>query len=146
MLTVLVIASLLILLSVGVHYNALTHLSSFLQHRDVHVRRWVAVGILVILLAHVLEIAMFAIAYEHLHDYGQFGTLIGATTHENTSDYWYYSFVTYTSLGFGDIVPTEALRLLTGLETLTGLILIAWSASFIYMQMQRFWDRSASEE
>ena len=29
---------------------------------------------------------------------------------------------------------------MTGIETLTGLILIAWSASFIFMQMHRFWS------
>jgi len=29
---------------------------------------------------------------------------------------------------------------MTALETLTGLILIAWSASFIFMQMHRFWS------
>jgi hypothetical protein len=33
---------------------------------------------------------------------------------------------------------------MTALETLTGLILIAWSASFLYMQMNRLWDRQGS--
>ena len=52
----------------------------------------------------------------------------------------YYSFITYTSLGFGDIIPTDYLRFITGIEGLTGLLLIAWTASFVYVQMQRFWD------
>ena len=32
----------------------------------------------------------------------------------------YYSFITYTTLGFGDVIPTGTLRFLTSLESLTG--------------------------
>ncbi len=31
------------------------------------------------------------------------------------------------------------IRLLAGVEALTGLVLIAWTASFAFLQMQRFW-------
>jgi hypothetical protein len=54
----------------------------------------------------------------------------------------YFSAETYTSLGFGDIVPSGPLRLLAGVETLNGLLLIGWSASFTYLSMERFWDAS----
>ena len=53
----------------------------------------------------------------------------------------YFSFTIYTTLGFGDIVPHGNMRYLTGLESLTGLVLITWSASFLYYEMQRHWDR-----
>jgi len=55
------------------------------------------------------------------------------------ADYIAFSAETYTSLGLGDIRPVGVLRLLAGTETLTGLILIAWSASFTYLAMSRFW-------
>ncbi|VCU62298.1 hypothetical protein PEPIB2_93 (plasmid) [Tritonibacter mobilis] len=55
-------------------------------------------------------------------------------------DYLYYSAVIYTSLGIGDIVPTGHLRFLTGVEALNGLLLIAWSASFLFATMNRLWD------
>jgi hypothetical protein len=29
---------------------------------------------------------------------------------------------------------------LTGLESLTGLVLITWTASFLYYEMQRYWN------
>lgn len=51
----------------------------------------------------------------------------------------YFSAETYTSLGYGDVVPGGALRLLAGMEALNGLLLIGWSASFIYIAMERFW-------
>lgn len=139
MLVVLSITCGLVLTTVGIHYSALTYLSAFLQRRKVHVRRWVAVAILGMLLAHVIEISLFALGFELFEWLDGYGELVGNMEDTNTA-YWYYSFVVYTSLGFGDITPTHELRLMTGLETLTGLILIAWSASFIFMQMHRFWD------
>ena len=139
MLVVLPTSILLVLLSVVFHYNTLSRLAQFLVHRDYHHRGWVAVSVLGMLLAHVVEIEMFAVGYMFLEDSGEYGELLG-TTSDDAAEYSYFSFVAYTSLGFGDITPTGALRLLTGLETLTGLILIAWSASFIFMQMRRFWE------
>jgi len=49
----------------------------------------------------------------------------------------YYSF---TTLCFGDIEPFGSIRYLTGFESLTGLVLIAWAASFLYFEMQRYWN------
>jgi hypothetical protein len=46
---------------------------------------------------------------------------------------------TYTTLGFGDIVPVGPVRFLTSVEALTGFVLITWSASFTYLEMNRFW-------
>lgn len=40
----------------------------------------------------------------------------------------------------GDRVPIGDLRDLTGLETITGLVLITWSATFLYLEMTRYWD------
>jgi len=139
MLVVLLTTCGLVLLSVGVHYHALVRYSRWLQKPGINVRRWVAVSILGLLLAHVIEVGIFALGYEVLEKLGGYGTLLGETR-ELTRDYWYYSFVAYTSLGFGDITPTGWLRMMTGIETLMGLILIAWSASFLFMQMERHWD------
>ena len=42
--------------------------------------------------------------------------------------------LTYTSLGYRDV------RILAGIEVLSGLLTIAWSASFMYMEMTEFWS------
>ena len=71
---------------------------------------------------------------------GRFGALVGE--HQGQfGDSLYYSFVCYTSLGFGDITPEGPIRYLTGVEALTGLMLIAWTASFLYIEMQQFWKK-----
>ena len=41
----------------------------------------------------------------------------------------------------GDLTPSGPMRLLAGVEALNGLLLIGWSASYIYISMERFWSR-----
>ena len=55
-------------------------------------------------------------------------------------DYVYFSAACYTSLGLGDMYPSGMLRMLTGAEALVGLLMIAWSGSFTYLAMEKFWD------
>lgn len=63
------------------------------------------------------------------------------TTFEGTlTDCTYFSFATYTSLGFGDVVPTGPIRFLAGIESLVGLVMIGWTASFLYVEMTQFWS------
>jgi hypothetical protein len=47
---------------------------------------------------------------------------------------------TYSSLGFGDVIPFGAIRLVAGVEALNGLLLIGWTASYVYIAMERFWN------
>jgi hypothetical protein len=41
----------------------------------------------------------------------------------------------------GEIVPVGPIRFLTGMEAVGGLLLITWSASFTFIEMQRYWGR-----
>ena len=45
----------------------------------------------------------------------------------------------YETLGFGDIYPTGALRVVCGIESLIGLLMVGWTASFTYLEMRRYW-------
>ena len=91
----------------------------------------------------VRKLSCFCLGYYVLDEVLEFGDLQNAAG-EVTHDYWYFSFVAYTSLGFGDITPRGSLRFMTAMETLTGLVLIAWTASFIYLEMQTNWNADAS--
>jgi hypothetical protein len=71
---------------------------------------------------------------------GRFGSLVGNVEH-GISDFFYYSAITYTSLGFGDIAPQGSLRILAAVEAITGLVLIAWTASFAFVAMQSLWEK-----
>ncbi len=83
---------------------------------------------------HFVEVAIFATGLFVAAEVFDLGSLQGI--HEiNWRIYMYFSIETYTSLGFGDIYPTGELRMLAGFEVLTGLLLIGWSASFVFVEM-----------
>lgn len=54
-------------------------------------------------------------------------------------DYVYDASVVYTTVGFRDLIPVGAIRMLTAAEGLADLALITWSASYTFVTMQRFW-------
>tara|TARA_X000001036_G_scaffold172828_2_gene163446 strand:- start:1256 stop:1543 length:288 start_codon:yes stop_codon:yes gene_type:complete len=89
------------------------------------------------LVAHVVEIAIFAGAYG-ISTASQFGYLEGSFS-SSIADYFYFSFAAFTTVGFGDIVPVGPVRLLAGMEALTGFVLITWTASYLYIEMTRTW-------
>jgi hypothetical protein len=49
-------------------------------------------------------------------------------------------------LGLGDIAPLGPVRLLAGVEALNGLLMIAWTASFTYLSMEKFWSPHARDQ
>ncbi|MEQ1559129.1 MAG: potassium channel family protein [Methyloglobulus sp.] len=134
-----VINSVLVALAILIHYEALNLLSVAvpLLKRTKH-RLRLLFAVFGALFAHVLEIWLFAFAYYVLIPTGYFGSLEG---HFDNSlmDCSYFSFTSYTSLGFGDIEPKGDIRFLAGLEALTGLVLIGWTSSFMYLEMQKLW-------
>ena len=128
----------IVAVAVLIHYEALYHLSNIIPRMHIRRRFRVVFGVCGAMIAHVAEIWLFAFGFYFLLKSGEFGTLNGE--YSNTFlDCVYFSFVSYTSLGLGDIYPTGYLRFLTGLEVLTGLVLITWTASFMFIEMQKFW-------
>jgi voltage-gated potassium channel Kch len=43
----------------------------------------------------------------------------------------YFSTVTFSTIGYGDIVPDERWRLLAALEGINGFLLIGWSTAYL---------------
>ena len=88
---------------------------------------------------HLLQIGLFAGGFWVAAAWFGIGGFDGSVM-AHPLDYLYFSAVMYTSLGIGDIVPIGHLRFLAGVEALNGLLLIAWSASFLFATMNRLWD------
>ena len=126
--------------TIAIHYEALRFASRRASRRQDHPRMTVISGVVIALIAHVLEVWLFAATYFLLSRIDGTGSLGGAFS-GGLTDYSYYSFTVYTSLGFGDITPVGPLRLVTAMEALTGLVLIAWTASFMFLQLQEQWKR-----
>ena len=122
-----------------VHYEGLRLLSDKLPMPRTHHRRRMILLILFIIVFHVVQIWIFGAAYYGLLQLDGFGELNGMTANTFV-DCIYFSASVYTTVGFGDIYPTGAIRTMTGSEGLTGLTMITWSASFTYLQMLKTWD------
>jgi len=120
------------------HFEVLSVLTNWLARVRWPGRLRVLVAVIGCLAGHALEIVLYALAYRALAKIG-LGTLSGA--HPSFAEAAYFSAETYTSLGFGDVVPDGSLRLLAGIEALNGLLLIGWSASFLFIEMQRHWKQ-----
>jgi ABC-type transport system involved in cytochrome c biogenesis permease subunit len=132
--------TLLIGATVTLHYEVLYKLA--LKQPDIKIapRYRVLLSVFVILLAHIIEIWLFALAYYLMINVDGYGTLVG-NFNQSLIDCSYFSFTNYTTLGYGDIIPSGHIRFLTGLESLTGLVMITWSASFLFLEMQKYWPK-----
>jgi voltage-gated potassium channel Kch len=141
LLVVLVCLTLLVLTTV-IHYEVLRGLTSILPVLRIRPRAKLIVVIITTFLAHLLEIGLYALAIYALVRFAGLGTLDDSSRFSLDVSL-YFSAETYTSLGYGDVVPGGAVRLLAGVEALNGLLLIGWSASYTYIAMERFWSDSA---
>jgi hypothetical protein len=74
----------------------------------------------VLMAAHMCEIAVWSLAY----------ALVQATP--EGADQLYFAFVNFTTLGYGDIVPTPRWRLLGPMTAMNGVLLFGWSVAVMF--------------
>lgn len=137
--------ALLMILTTLFHYEALRLTSAALPHLSVPPKTKTVFVILAAFVTHLVEIALYAGAIYTLIRWVDVGSL-GVENVPSLSVIAYFSAETYTSLGYGDVVPHGPLRLLAGVEALNGLLLIGWSASFVFVAMKKFWKVEADEQ
>jgi len=137
MLLALLFSVVLVVACVLIHYEMLRFTSTLLGRLTMPPRPRILIVMIAVFLAHALEVGMYAGAYLLAVHLGIGG--FGGTFEHHFNDYLYFSTQTYSSLGFGDIYPFGGLRIMAGIETITGLVMIGWSASFTYLTMEKFW-------
>lgn len=67
---------------------------------------------------HTVEIWIYAFLYVFLHAFGTFEEAL------------YFSTVTYSTIGYGDLTLPLAWRILGAIEGANGLLLLGWSTAF----------------
>jgi hypothetical protein len=86
----------------------------------------------------LVEILIYAAAHGLVLLSPTLGIIEGLYT-STAADLIYFAMTSYTTLGIGEVYPTGPLRLIVGMASLNGFLLITWSASFTYLIMQRYW-------
>lgn len=81
-----------------------------------------------VILLHLTEITGWAFMY----------FLFGAMP--DLPSAFYFSAVTYTTTGYGDLVLPEQWRLVGGVEALTGILMCAWSSGFFFAVVGRMYE------
>lgn len=130
------------------HYEGLRFLSDRLPMPKHHHRRRIVILILCLLILHSIEIWIFGASYFGLQFLPGFGEFVGfnelgqfvSVDHLGILDCVYYSAAVFTTLGFGDIVTTGPVRFMTGVEAVSGLTFITWSASYTFLEMLKTWN------
>ena len=86
--------------------------------------------VLIVFALHAIEIMVWAGAYQVLLPLRELGSFEQAV---------YFSFVTFTTLGYGDITLSEGWRVLSGIEALNGILLVGWTTALIFSVVQAIW-------
>lgn len=74
--------------------------------------------------AHLLEVAVWAVMY----------TLLGVSQER---DAYYFAFVNFTTLGYGDLLPEHRWRVLGPMTAANGMLLFGWSTAVLFAVLSR---------
>ena len=91
-------------------------------------------GIALLLFAHAVEIWMWAAAFAYQ---GQFDTF---------STSFYFAIVTYTTLGYGDIVLSEDARIFAGFCAIAGLLAFGISTALLIGLLTRIMPKKFGDQ
>jgi hypothetical protein len=102
--------------------------------RDEHAGMyWVAGIILLMFLASVLEVIVWALLYMALDIF------------QSGEQAFYFSGVTYTTLGYGDMVIEGRWRILSAFEAANGIIMFGWTTALVFAVVQRTYFHDKAE-
>jgi hypothetical protein len=134
MLTHLLICSVLLFITTLVHAG-FTVCAIRVLHRLNAEHRWMQTTLQRVLLITALVIAMFLAAVIEVLVYA--GTYLWFGALEGLEKAVYFSMVTFTTLGYGDVLLTEDWRLMAAFEAANGIILFGWTTALIFAFVQR---------
>lgn len=129
MLRELLIALGIVAICVVIHTASLVLFAQFLLYRYPKIERvrtllrqavFLIVVFAVVISLHIIESALWAGFYLMRDLFQDFETA------------FYFSLVTYASIGFGDVVLPERWRLLSGIEGISGVLMCGLSGGFIF--------------
>jgi len=115
-------------LSLKIHGLTLNFLSKSISKKFIY-KDFIKISVALIG-SHLIQITLFAYYFYYIfHAYPHLKLFYGHVS-GTFLDFFYYSISCYTTLGIGDVYVSGYARIVTGMEALIGLVLIAWTATF----------------
>jgi len=146
MLKLSLIGAILIAITVSIHAVGTTYLVKYLTRTFLDQEgHWgsrrvlpaLTITAIALVFLHTLEIMAWAGAYRVLVPISELADFETAT---------YFSFVTFTTLGYGDITLSDSWRLLSGIQAMNGILLVGWSTALMFAVVQKNWQIDEHEE
>jgi hypothetical protein len=138
------LGSALVLITTLVHTGCMVAAIRFTKRSNARVRsgqsHWmrggvIALFVLLMFYAAILDISVWAVAY----------LVVGAMP--SLEPALYFSTVTFTSLGYGDITLNDDWRLLASLESANGVMIFGWTTALIFAIVQRiYWPPPPADD
>lgn len=133
MLLNMMIAALLMVITTAVHASGMLLVvrvvlspEALARHRRQLMHLYSVAGVVLLMfLVSVIEVLVWSVTYLWL----------GAI--EGIEQATYFSMVTFTTLGYGEIVLTEQWRLLASFEAANGIIMFGWTTAIVLAVVQR---------
>jgi hypothetical protein len=132
MLTVTIVAAVLVTVTAAMHVAGFSiMLRTIFRLNEAAPTRWLAIYWRILrvawflLFVHLLEIGVWALFYSFEQCF------------PNAETAFYFSAVTYTSVGFGDVLLPIGWRVLAPIESLTGILMCGLSASAFFALVNR---------
>jgi hypothetical protein len=133
MLPNILLGTLMMIVTTAIH-SVFTIFSLRILNRWLHRRHNVHSYNAIALIAGTI-LMFFAAALIEVGVWGGAYLAIGAIESVETSVY--YSMVTFTTLGYGDVVLSDRWRLLSSLEAANGIIMFGWTTAVVMAVVQR---------
>jgi len=136
----LFIAWCLLAVSVVIHAYGVVAVLNVVRRKELplgHVRPWVWLFVRIagwIVMLHVAEIMAWALVYRW------------RDAMPDIQSAMYFSAVTYTTTGYGDLVLPKSWRLVGAVEALTGILMCGWSTGFFFAVVSRMFTPAAKQE
>lgn len=137
----LLVATALIVTTCIIHGFGMDRMMHFILNRHLvkhggrprpHHKLFMAViSILRIFMLVTVHIWIWALTYQ----------LLAVPEFKTLEDAVYFSTVTFTTLGYGDIVLHDQWRVLSGIEAANGIVLLGWSTAFLFEVMMVLYPR-----
>ncbi|MCU0751437.1 MAG: potassium channel family protein [Akkermansiaceae bacterium] len=91
------------------------------HHFNLTAMFWIIVRVVYgLLVLHILQITVWAACYQWNGCFPDFKTC------------FYYSATSYSTVGFGDVLPPEEWRVLGAIEAVTGVLMFGWSTGVLF--------------